>query len=809
IRTLQWSGPSRLHRSPLRRWDSLATLRFCESVKQVRTKPALPVSHREDVVMELQDEVRRLELELLRARSGRAIVERQLGEAQASSAQSSFCMGLCPSRSRPGGAAEPLMAGAVNVGGCPSAASTSSGKGKVKSLKLCGPSKIQVLRGQLRGRKVALICCSEAHEDAIDITRKDGIVDKYEDWIQLAGADASGFNIANAWKSKVGVSLEKAKQWAEETLDEAEESEEDDSDSETESEEKDDLTPENKVEKDGAILVFNADGGKKKGKGSAYIFLRGTERHPRYALPPSCVAFEWGDLDEEARHFCRRRKDGQDMPVDELDALLERRKAQRRTEGLEIFDDWLVRHIESSNIPIEVVLEAPIPADEVELHIEEGVPSAPLAHQSLRRLELDSDSDSEDENDGGSDAYIDYLRRRLQSILPRERLHCMDPRELGEGSEDLDLRESFRRLRVDPLMKDAEEEELSKAAPRATQDSTRPPALPSFESFFGAAADLLYYHPEVKADYAPFLARCVKSPEKLRSFFDRLFFGTVQEACEELQLDEQTRPLARIRSLAYEESPGATLQRRPHERPPIAVKALPVDCYLKAGGSSPPRTWVSGLAERVARAGGEAFVSAAQAAYGIQVEQLLADPKNADEDGDYFEAWLREVFPDIYADVDSSDPAELRKLDFAPSEKRPNSKKHRHKLKDITIPSFADAFAELERFDPDERISTRRERVLAKILIDAFLLCIVDVAAVLRTAEAILKAPEESQLILVLYAGGTHIQHQVKFWQAQGFSSKALPNKGVLGQDDYEEFEPRGLDVPACLRDLAQLFPVP
>ena len=29
----------------------------------------------------------------------------------------------------------------------------------------------------------------------------------------------------------------------------------------------------------------------------------------------------------------------------------------------------------------------------------------------------------------------------------------------------------------------------------------------------------------------------------------------------------------------------------------------------------------------------------------------------------------------------------------------------------------------LARFDPDERISTRRERVLAKILIDAFLLC--------------------------------------------------------------------------------------
>ena len=81
---------------------------------------------------------------------------------------------------------------------------------------------------------------------------------RYEDWIQLSGPDAIGFNIASAWKSKVGnrgegrrehlqpawrqvharrkytsqlleppgVSLEKAKEWAEETLEEAEEEEE-------------------------------------------------------------------------------------------------------------------------------------------------------------------------------------------------------------------------------------------------------------------------------------------------------------------------------------------------------------------------------------------------------------------------------------------------------------------------------------------------------------------------------------------------------------------------------------------------------
>ena len=34
---------------------------------------------------------------------------------------------------------------------------------------------------------------------------------------------------------------------------------------------------------------------------------------------------------------------------------------------------------------------------------------------------------------------------------------------------------------------------------------------------------------EVKADYAPFLVKCVKSPDKLRSFFDQLFFSTVQD----------------------------------------------------------------------------------------------------------------------------------------------------------------------------------------------------------------------------------------------------------------------------------------
>ncbi|CAK0820870.1 unnamed protein product [Prorocentrum cordatum] len=63
--------------------DSVATLRFAESVKQVRTKPVLQSGRREDLVSELQSEVQRLQGDLLRARSSRAELELHLDEARA------------------------------------------------------------------------------------------------------------------------------------------------------------------------------------------------------------------------------------------------------------------------------------------------------------------------------------------------------------------------------------------------------------------------------------------------------------------------------------------------------------------------------------------------------------------------------------------------------------------------------------------------------------------------------------------------------------------------------------------------------
>jgi len=63
--------------------DSLSTLRFCESVKQVKTRPAVSDVNSDDAVSFLEEEVRRLCLELSRAQTGRQIVERQLIESQA------------------------------------------------------------------------------------------------------------------------------------------------------------------------------------------------------------------------------------------------------------------------------------------------------------------------------------------------------------------------------------------------------------------------------------------------------------------------------------------------------------------------------------------------------------------------------------------------------------------------------------------------------------------------------------------------------------------------------------------------------
>jgi len=63
--------------------DSVSTLRFCESMRQVQTRPMLASTKRADAVHVLQDEVKKLQAELMRTNSGKVQVERQLHETKA------------------------------------------------------------------------------------------------------------------------------------------------------------------------------------------------------------------------------------------------------------------------------------------------------------------------------------------------------------------------------------------------------------------------------------------------------------------------------------------------------------------------------------------------------------------------------------------------------------------------------------------------------------------------------------------------------------------------------------------------------
>jgi len=455
--------------------------------------------------------------------------------------------------------------------------------------------------------------------------------------------------------------------------------------------------------------------------------------------------------------------------------------------------------------------------------VEPGAGPAPPAHECLRRVELDSDADSEDEDDpdDGSGYFADYFFRRAAAGLPPGRVRGFEPRDLGDAGDD-SLREGFHALLAGcpEAPADAEEEELQRLGAELAIDdpeegpstdawkeerSRRCPPVPSWEAFFGAAAELLYYSPQVKGDYAPFLARCVRTPAKMWAFFDALYFGTVPEAVAVADLSPDQRPLAQVRSLAFRPpGAGAPLLRRPPVQSKVPVRAAPLERYLKAKGSEPPRTWVSGLAARLRAAGCAKLVGATQAWFRERVAYLLDDPKEADTEGDYFAAWLRACHRDVWDDIDRSDPEELRRRQWVPSVAHPKSKKHRHALKDITIPGLDEAFRELAAFDPGARASTKRERVLAKIVVDGFQLRLVDVAAVLSVADAVLSAPEGARVAVVLYAGEDHTKSVAEFWRGQGFSSV-----GRVGKSDWEDDEPRALGFPGYLQDLRTLFPVP
>jgi len=655
-------------------------------------------------------------------------------------------------------------------------------------LEVAGPEMVQTLRGQLFGREAALVLCGEAHEDAIDLTRKDAVPNATLGWSSLPPTCAPDEDVEPIARKR-GLALDDAKDWAETVLEKVESQKE--------------------LDTAGALLVFSSSG---RTKGVAMLYPPGAKRKQDSLNWRGRAVFEWVDTDEGAREFNRRRRVNKTEPmsVEEQDAIIARRKGARLEEGIELFDDWLIRQFSSQDIHVDFVMEAPVAAAEVELHVESGVGPAPLAHERLRRLELDTEEDADQKTLPGNGSFLDYLRRQVVATLPLERVHFVDPRALGDAEDD-SLPEAFRgsfQAWVDP---DAWNREV---------DEAEVPPVPSWEAFLGGAADLLYYAPHAKADFTAFLTGCVGSARALSRFHEALYFKTIPEALKEIKINETTRPMACVRSVAYQPpdpqnslarrpKPKDTLLRRPiphcnSGRRLLPVRSAPVDRYLKARGfPGAPRTWVAGMAEQLRLAGATDLLKAAEAFYRDSVSVMLADPKGNDVEGDNFVAWLRACHKDIYFDIDTSDPSKLRERQWAQSK----NGKRRYNLKDIRIPGVDAAFEELLRADP--RISTDREQVLSKIIIDAYQLRLVDLSMLLKMANLILSAPEEGRIVIVVYAGLDHTRNVAKFWESQGFNGAGLPKKGVIGEDHYEDDEPRHVWFPPYLHDFKKLFPVP
>ena len=93
-------------------------------------------------------------------------------------------------------------------------------------ISIVGPDYFQLLQGKLFDKQVALILCGESHEDAVDVTRKGGIFDAKEGWIDLP-RDNIMVDFVEEMKdilvqvlatTKKPQPLEKAKQWGKETV---------------------------------------------------------------------------------------------------------------------------------------------------------------------------------------------------------------------------------------------------------------------------------------------------------------------------------------------------------------------------------------------------------------------------------------------------------------------------------------------------------------------------------------------------------------------------------------------------------------
>ncbi len=182
-------------------------------------------------------------------------------------------------------------------------------------------------------------------------------------------------------------------------------------------------------------------------------------------------------------------------------------------------------------------------------------------------------------------------------------------------------------------------------------------SLPSFEAFFGQSGEVLYYSPQIKMFFAPFLARCVGSFENWERFFTSLFMGgTVREAKQLLNLASDCAGCMHVRSPIHSiwnpdtHSLDSCRRRERAEAEDMSHLILPVNCYLTGrplgrDTNPPPRTWSSELFHHVRSAAAQ-IADAVKAYILSAIHSHASDPKGKDDPeggGEWFLAWLRAV----------------------------------------------------------------------------------------------------------------------------------------------------------------------
>ena len=352
-------------------------------------------------------------------------------------------------------------------------------------------------------------------------------------------------------------------------------------------------------------------------------------------------------------------------------------------------------------------------------------------------------------------------------------------------------------------------------------------SFPSFECFFGSNTDILYYNPNVKLAYSPFLFHCVGSIDNWKSFFTALFFGgTIPEALGILNLqDENSRKSVHVRSPILQqwdaESNTYVWKERDEEECYITCPFFPFAFHLVAKGSSPPRTWSSQLFANLHDGDGEGQIdhlhpnSQRGVALAIKtwildsIHRNMDDPKASDDKecgGEWFAAYLRAAHRDVSDDIDNSDAAVLLQKNYMKSISGGRLKKHN--IGKIRIPSARDAFEEIcarfeerESLPPTENLVTSRVEVLAKILIDIWVSNLFDFSLLLKIA-SICANETSDNVVIVCYVGSAHARAASDFFCGRlGFQRKAL-----VGKFTWEDDELQTLELPSKLWNLSELF---